>query len=718
MSVMNNGLDRRKFLKTGLVGATGLIVGFYLPGKHEIFAAGSQPVDMNAFIHVSPDDVVTVMVSKSEMGQGVATSLPMLVAEELECDWRKIRFEFAPAAKVYFDPAFGMQGTGGSTSIHSCWQPLRTVGATTREMLISAAAQKWGVDASECRAENGKVVHMGSKRSATYGSLAEAASKLPVPTDVKLKEYAEYKIIGKPMKRLDVPEKVNGRAKFGIDQRRPGMLHAVVLRCPVFGGKVASFDATKAKQVKGVRDVVQISDGIAVVADNTWDAMEGRRALEVTWDFGPGADFDTETMYANFGKSLDSKAGYSAKKVGDAASALNSAATKIEAEYRAPYEAHACMEPMNCTADIREGEGADLWVPTQFQTPSQAAAAKIAGVSPDKVNVHTTFLGGGFGRRGWSDFVNEACETSKAMKAPVQVTWSREDDMQHDYYRPASLVRFSAGFDADGKPVAFSAHIACDSIMRWFYGPSYVKNGYDDSSVEGIADQPYDFPNVAVDYNLVAGPVPQGFWRSVGASQNGFFRECFIDEMAAAAKKDPYEFRRDLLQNNARNLGVLNLVAEKAGWGKPIPAGHYRGIAVVEAFNTYVAEVAEISLDKDKNVKVHRVWVAVDVGQPVNPAIIEQQVRGGVVFGLSQGLKGEITIQKGRVVQGNFDTFEVLRMNEMPHVEVFITDSHLMPPTGMGEPAVPPITPAVYNAIFAATGKRVRKMPYRPDELA
>ncbi len=718
MSAITTGIDRRKFLKASLAGATGLIVGFYLPGRHELLAAEAAPVDMNALIHISPTNRITIVVSKSEMGQGVATSLPMLAAEELECDWRAIRFEFAPAAKVYYDPAFGMQGTGGSTSIHSSWEPLRKAGATAREMLIAAAAQKWNVDASECRAENGEVVHMGSKRRATYGSLAEAASKLQPPTDVKLKDPAEFKVIGKPYKRLDTPEKTNGRAKFGIDQRRPGMYHAVVLRCPVFGGKVASFDATKAKQVRGVKDVVQISDGIAVVADNTWSAMQGRKALDVQWDFGPSADFDTETMYGNFGKSLDSETGYSARKVGDAASALNGAATKIEAEYRAPYEAHACMEPMNCTADIREGESAELWVPTQFQTPSQNAAAKIAGISPEKAIVHTTFLGGGFGRRGWSDFVNEACETSKAMKAPVQVTWSREDDMQHDYYRPASMVRFSAGFDSDGKPVAFNAHIACDSIMRWFYGPAAVKNGFDDSSVEGIADIPYAIPNIGVNYNLVAGPVPQGFWRSVGASQNGFFRECFIDEMAAAAKKDPYEFRRDLLQNNARNLGVLNLVAEKAGWGKPVPAGRHRGIAVVEAFNTYVAEVAEISLDKDNNVKVHRVWAAVDLGQPVNPAIIEQQVRGGVVFGLTQGLKGEITIDKGRVVQGNFDTMEVVRMNEMPHVEVYITNSHSTPPTGMGEPAVPPITPAVYNAIFAATGKRVRKMPYRPEELA
>lgn len=716
MSAINSGLDRRKFLKTSLAGATGLIVGFYLPGKHELLAAEATPADMNAFIQVSPDNVITIIVSKSEMGQGVATALPMLAAEELECDWRKIRFVFAPAARVYFDPAFGMQGTGGSTSVHSSWEPLRKAGATAREMLIAAAAQKWNVDASECRAENSYVVHSGTKRRASYGSLAEAAAKLQPPTDVKLKDPAEFKVIGKPYKRLDTPEKTNGRAKFGIDQRRPGMYHAVVERCPVFGGKVTSFDGTKAKQVRGVKDVVQISDGVAVVADNTWSAMQGRKALDVQWDLGPNANVTTESIFQNFASALE-KPGVVAHKKGDAAGALQKAAQKVEAEYRAPYEAHATMEPMNCTADVREGEGVDLWAPTQFQTPSQMNAAKIAGVSPDKANVHTTFLGGGFGRRGWSDFVIEACEVSKAMKAPVQVTWSREDDMRHDYYRPASLVRFSAGLDDSGNLVALQIRVACDSIMNWFF-PGSVKNGLDNSSVDTLANQPYDIPNVLVDYQLVSGPIPQGFWRSVGASQNGFFRECFIDELAAAAKKDPYEFRRSLLKNNARNLGVLDLAAEKAGWSKPLPHGRYRGIAVVEAFNTYVAEVAEISLDSDKNVKVHRVVAAVDLGQPVNPSIIEQQVRGGVVYGLSQTLKGEITIDKGGVVQGNFDTFPVLRMNEMPHVEVHITNSHSVPPTGMGEPAVPPIAPAVFNAIFAATGKRVRKLPYRPDDLA
>jgi isoquinoline 1-oxidoreductase beta subunit len=716
MSVISTKIDRRRFLKTSLAGATGLIVGFYLPGRHEVLDAKADPAiaELNAFIHISPGNRITILVSKSEMGQGVSTSLPMLVAEELECDWRTIHFEFAPAAPAYFDPAFHRQLTGGSTSIHDCWEPLREAGATAREMLIAAAAQKWGVNARDCHAEHGEVVHPGTRQRASYGSLAEAAAKIPPPASVKLKNYTEFTIIGKPFKRLDVQEKVDGRARFGIDVRRSGMYHAVVLRCPVFGGKVASFDATKAKAVRGVKEVFEISSGIAVVADNTWNAMEGRRALEVKWDEGSSADVTSDSIFEQFSKALE-KPGVPAKKVGDAASALSTAATKVEAEYRAPYEAHAAMEPMNCTADIRE-DGAELWVPTQAQTSSQQVAAKIAGVKPEQVTVHTTFLGGGFGRRSETDFVAEACEISKAMKAPVQVTWSRDDDTRHDFYRPASLARFSAGLDAEGNPTSFAAHVACDSVLRWVFGS--VRNGMDGTSVDALANSPYDFPNILVDYQLIPGPIPLGFWRSVGCSQNGFFRECFIDELAVKAGKDPYEFRRGLLAHSPHNLGVLDLVAEKAGWSKPLPHGRYRGIAVVEAFHTYVAEVVEISLDKRKNVRVHRVVVAVDLGQPVNPAIIEQQVCSGVVYGLSQTLKGEITIDKGRVVQGNFDTFKVLRMNEMPQIEVHIADSHRTPPTGMGEPGVPPIAPAVFNAIYAATGKRLRKIPYRPEDLA
>jgi len=712
-------LDRRSFLKTGVAAGAGLVIGFYLPGRREALAAsraGEAAASgmINAWVRISPDDRVTVIVSKSEMGQGVATSMPMLLAEELECDWKKVRFEFAPAALVYFDPFFHMQGTGGSTSVRSGWVPLRQAGATAREMLIAAAAQKWSVDASECHAEDGRVVHAGTKRSATYGSLAEAAAKIPPPTNVKLKDASQFKIIGKPAKRLDTVEKTNGKAGFGIDVRRPGMLHAVVARCPVFGGKVKSFDATKAKAVPGVKDVVEISTGVAVIADNTWTALQGRKALDVEWDEGPAADVSTESMFKMF-ESATQKPGVNARKVGDADTAMSGAAQKIEAVYTAPYEAHATMEPMNCTADVRE-DSVEVWAPTQFQTPTQANAARIGGVKPEAVTVHTTFLGGGFGRRGWSDFVNEACETSKAMKAPVQVTFTREDDMQHDYYRPASYCKFTAGLDANGKIVAWQNRIACDSISNWFF-PGSVKNGMDSSSVEGCSDIPYDIPNISVDYNMVSGLIPQGFWRSVGCSQNGFFRESFIDEIAAATKQDAYQFRRALLSKSPRNLGVLDLAAEKGDWGKPLPAGRFRGIAVVEAFNTYVAEVAEISVDKG-DVKVHRVVVAVDLGQVVNPNIIRQQVVGGVVYGLSQALKGQITIDKGRVVQGNFDTFEVLRMNEMPaKVEVYIVPS-TADPTGMGEPAVPPIAPAVANAIFAATGKRIRHIPIHSEDLA
>jgi isoquinoline 1-oxidoreductase subunit beta len=721
MSAVITSIDRRNFLKTGLAGATGLIVGFYLPGRREVLAAGTEPAVLNAFIHVSPEDTVTILISKSEMGQGVVTSLSMLAAEELECDWKKIRTEFAPADKVYFDPVFGMQGTGGSQSVHSGWVPMRTAGATAREMLIAAAAQKWGVDASECHAENGAVVHTATKRRLTYGSLAEAAGKLTPPTNVKLKDPSEFKVIGRPTKRLDTPDKVCGKAMFGIDARRPGMLHASVEHCPVFGGKVASFDASKAKAIPGVKDVVPIMTGqppvmtgIAVVADNTWTAFQARKALDIKWDEGPNANASNASIFQEFEQRAQ-KEGVVSRKEGDAAAAMGNAAQKIEAVYRAPYQAHATMEPMNCVADV-QADRVDIWAPTQFQTPSQQIAAAIAGVKPEQSFVHTTYLGGGFGRRGWSDFVIEACQISKAMKAPAQVTWTREDDMQHDYYRPASYIKMAAGLDANGKPTAFTARVACDSIMNWFF-PGSVKNGMDSSSVEGVSDIAYDIPNILVDYQLVAGPVPMGFWRSVGASQNGFFSESFVDELAAAAKKDPYEFRRDLLSKKPRHLGVLNLAAEKAGWGKPLPKGVYRGIAVLEAFDTYVAEVAEVSVNKDNNVKVHRIVCALDCGQVVNPSIIEQQAMSAMVFGLTQTLKDQITIDKGRVVQANFDTNDPLRMNECPKMEVYIVPSKEVP-RGMGEPAVPPVAPAVCNAIFAATGKRIRKLPVRPEDLA
>ncbi len=722
MSLSHTPLDRRNFLKTGLAGATGLVIGFYLPSRRELLAAeAAAPSVLNAWVHIGSDDKVTLLISKSEMGQGVETSIAMLLAEELECDWKRIHTEFAPAAQVYFDPVFGMQGTGGSQSIHSSWDPMRKAGATARQMLIGAAAQKWGVDASECHAVNGTVVHAASKRSATYGSLAEAAAKIQPPQTVTLKDPSQFKIVGKPTKRVDTPKKVNGTAMFGVDVRLPKMLHASVEHCPVFGGKLASFDATKAKAIPGVKDVVPIVSGqppvptgVAVIADNTWTAFQGRKALDIKWDEGPNAGVTSASIRQTFIDALQ-KPGVSSRKEGDAASALSSGAQKVEAVYEAPYQAHMTMEPMNGTADVR-ADGVDLWVPTQFQTPSQLTGAGIGGVKPEAVNVHTTYLGGGFGRRGWSDFVAESAQLSKAVGVPVQVIWRREDDMQHDYYRPASYIKMSAALDGSGKPTAFTAHVACDSIMNWFF-PGSIKNGMDNSSVEGVTDIPYDIPNIAVEYHMVSGPIPMGFWRSVGASQNAFFSEGFVDELAAAAKKDPYEFRRDLLSKKPRHLSVLNLAAQKAGWSSPLPKGHGRGIALMEAFSTYVAEVAEVSVAKDGTVNVHRVVCAVDCGRVINPDTAAAQIEGGVIFGLTAALKSEITIDKGRVVQTNFGDNPVIRMNEVPKVEVYFVPS-TETPTGLGEPGVPPLAPAVANAIFAVTGKRVRKLPIRAEDLA
>jgi isoquinoline 1-oxidoreductase beta subunit len=716
MSGATMKVDRREFLKSGAAGAAGLVVGFYLPsGRGTVAAAAAVPFAPNAWIRVGTDDTITVVIDKSEMGQGVVTSLAMIMAEELECDWKKIRTEFAPAAKEYANPVFGIQGTGGSTSVRGSWPELSKAGAQAREMLIAAAAEKWGADKTLCRAEDGYVMHTQTKEKLNYGKLAEAAAKLPVPADAKPKDPKEYRIVGKDMKRLDSADKTCGRAEFGIDVRLPGMLHAVVARCPVFGGKVASFNADKAKAVRGVKNVVQISSGVAVVADNTWSAMQGRDALEIKWDEGTNAGLTSVAISELLADAASKPGGAVARKEGDATAAMAGAAKKVEAVYEAPFLAHATMEPMNCTAHVR-ADGCDVWAPTQFQTFNQMTAAKIAGLKPEQVNVHTTFLGGGFGRRAEQDFVIEAVEVSKAAGAPVQVTWSREDDMRHDFYRPASVARFEAGLDAEGWPVAWKNRIACPSIMSRFF-PGSVKNGLDDSSVEGAADLAYGVPNILVEYQLTETGIPVGFWRSVGHSQNAFFSECFIDELASAAGKDPYEYRRKLLQKAPRQLGVLELAATKAEWGKPLPAGRFRGIAVLTSFGSYVAQLAEISVDKKSSeVKVHRVVCAVDCGRYVNPLTIEAQMQGGIVYGLTAALRGAITIKGGRVEQGNFDDYQMLRVNEMPKVEVHILPSG-QASGGIGEPGTPPIAPAVCNAIFAATGKRIRKLPIRPEEL-
>jgi isoquinoline 1-oxidoreductase beta subunit len=692
-------MNRRNFLRSAAATAGGLFVGFYIPERSPLAADTPGPGEqkLNAFVHVGTDDHVTLFIHKAEMGQGTVTSLSMLLAEELECDWKKIRTEFPGVSPEYG----GFQGVVGSQSIRSSWTQLRQAGASAREMLVQAAAQKWGVDKSQCRAENNTVVNTATNARLTYGSLAEAAAKVASPTGITLKDPSQFRIVGKPMKRLDTPSKVNGKAEFGIDVRLPNMQYAVVARCPVFGGKVASFDAMKAKAVPGVKNVVQISTGIAVVADNTWSAMQGKRALDIKWDEGKTAAFSTPGISQTFA-DITKQPGQAQKTVGDAVGALGSAAKKIDAVYEVPYLAHAPMEPLNCVADVK-ADRCDIYASTQMQTSARAQAAKATGLNPNMVQVHTKYLGGGFGRRAQADYVGEAAEVSKAIGIPVKLTWSREDDLQQDLYRPASLTRFAAGLDADGWPVAFHSQTAC----TYFGGPR--------TAVEGIADTPYAIPNILVGSHNVDPGIPVSYWRSVGYSQNCYFHESFLDEIAVAGGKDPLELRLRLLANSPRLKGALQLAADKFGWSKPLPAGHGKGISIANNVGSNTVQIAEVSVEKGK-VKVHRVVCAVDCGHVVNPAGVEQQIQSGIVYGLSAALKGGITIDRGRVVQSNFHQYDVLRIDEMPKIEVHIVPSTAAP-GGIGEASPPGIAPAVCNAIYSATGKRIRRLPIRAEDL-
>jgi isoquinoline 1-oxidoreductase subunit beta len=709
-----SGFDRRQFLKT----SAGLVIGFSVApraGLSALEGSASRPLpDPNAFLRIGPDESVTVLLSHSEMGQGIWTTLPMLVAEELGCDWTKVRVEHAPAAPAYAHTAYGMQMTGGSTSTWSEFDRYRQVGAMAREMLVRAAAARWKVDPSACRAENGSVVHGGDRLS--FGKLASAAQQMTPPHEARLKDPKDWKILGKGTRRLDSPEKVTGRAQFGMDVRLPGMLTALVARSPVFGGKVKSFRAERAKAVPGVKAVVAVPSGVAVVAEHFWAAKLGRDALEIDWDLGPGADLDSVRMREDF-RALSRKPGVQAASAGDAEAAMRAAAKTLEAEYEVPYLAHATMEPMNCTARLTP-DGCEIWTGTQFQTMDQANAAQITGLKPEQVKIHTMFLGGGFGRRATppSDFVSEAVQVAKAAGGgvPIKTVWTREDDMRGGYYRPMWMHRVHVGLGSDGAPVAWRQTIVGQSILEGTpFAAMMVKDGVDGTSVEGASDSPYvkGTPNHRVDLHSPKTAIPVLWWRSVGHTHTAFVMETFVDELALAAGQDPLEYRRRLLKQHPRHLGALNLAAEKAGWGRPLPAGRFRGLAVHESFGSFVAEVAEVSVG-DGRVRVHRVVCAVDCGVCVNPAGVEAQLQGGVAFGLTAALYGELTLKAGRVEQSNFHDYPMLRLSEMPRVEVHVVPS-FEKSGGVGEVGVPPIAPAVANAVFAATGKRIRRLPLR-----
>jgi isoquinoline 1-oxidoreductase beta subunit len=714
-------LSRRTFLIAGAAVGGGLLigVGFGAAGTASADAAdlaNSTALSPNAFVRIDPDGQVTVTMGYIEMGQGTYTSVPMLIAEELEVDLTSVRFEHAPPNdKLYANPLLGFQVTGGSTTIRSSWEPMRRAGATARVMLVTAAASAWKVEPASCRAEKGEVIHAASGRRVKYGALVADAAKLPVPEQVALKQAQDFKLIGTPAKRLDTPAKVNGTAQFGIDARVPGMKIATLASSPVFGGKLRSVDDSKALAVRGVLKVVRLDDAVAVIADHMGAAKKGLAALDIQWDNGPNASLQTADIVRELEAAANTKAGAVARNEGDADKALAGAATRVEAVYEVPFLAHATMEPMNCTVDLR-ADSCELWLGSQVLTRAQAAAAQVAGLPLEKVTVHNHLLGGGFGRRLEVDYVIRAVQIAKQVGAPVKVIWTREEDMQHGMYRPYFYLRFAAGLDAQGQPVAWKNRIVGSSILaRW--APPLFKNGFDRDAVESAAKPPYALPNIFVDYVQQEPPaIPTAFWRGVGPTRNVFAVESFIDELAAAAKQDAVAYRRGLLSKNPRAKAVLELAAEKAGWGQALPKGRGRGVAVQFAFGTYMAQVADVEVGKDGGVLVRRVVCAVDCGTVINPDTVRAQVESGIMFGVSATLHGAITLKDGRVEQSNFHDYRVVRMNEAPTIEIHIVKSGEAP-GGMGEPGTSALAPAVTNAIYAATGKRLRKLPVDGAQL-
>ena len=707
-------ITRREFLKTSAAATSGLTLGMYLPGVISDARAAGTIYTPNAWVHIGDDNSITLISARSEMGQGVYTSMPMLIAEELHVDLKKVKVQIAPPNAAYVNALLGAQITGGSTSVRDGWEKLRVGGAQVRSMLVAAAADKWKVDAAQCSARDGVVTGPGGKK-ASYGELAEAASKLPVPDPktIALKDPKDFTIVGKATKRLDTPHKVNGTAEYGIDVKLPGMVYASLAQSPVIGGKVVSFDASKAKGMRGVIDVVQIPDGVAVVADTYWHAKSARDTLDIKWDDGPVGALSNAVMIAGIRDAAGKEKWINIKTTGDAAGAMAGAAKTVKAEYQSQMLAHATMEPMNFTADFRDGKCL-LVGPTQFQQGAQAATAAALGIKPEDITLKTTFLGGGFGRRLELDFIVQAAQISKAVGKPVKLLWTREDDTTHDFYRPMALHRMEAGLDASGKPVAYTFQLTSQSVTQRAFG--LPKDTLDPFMAEASVPL-YDMPNAKYDLIIHDAGLRVGYWRSVSHALNAFGNESFVDELAHAADKDPYAYRMDLLDKAPRMANVLKLAGEKAGWGKPLPAGHFRGVALMEGYDTMMAQIAEISLNKDNEITVHRMVVAADLGHMVNPDTVEAQIQSAVVFGLSSTLFDEITLENGRVQQTNFNNYPVLRWYQTPKIDVVLVQS-TEKPGGIGEPATALVGPVVANALFAATGKRLRKLPLTPANIA
>jgi isoquinoline 1-oxidoreductase beta subunit len=709
----HSSLTRRFFLISSTVAGGGLMLGLGIgdlaraAGESEGAASGAKVTN---WIVIQPDGTIIVRIARSEMGQGSFTALPMLVCEELECDWSKVKGEYASATEN-LDNSFGSMGTGGSRAIRDSQEMLRKAGATAREMLLAAAAAKWGVPRSELKVENSVITHIPTGRTMTYGEIAEAASKLAPPKDVTLKDPKDWKLVGKAQARFDIPDKVMGRPVYGIDVRIPGMLYATIAQCPVFGGKLGSYDEAKIEGMPGLRQVVPMGDAVAVVGDSYWQVRQALAALPITWDEGPNAKLDDAAIWEMMRGGLSATDALVATKEGDVKAALAGAAKVVEAEYQAPFLAHATMEPMNCTAHVLPDK-VEVWAPSQNAQAALAVAAKAAGVDPKKVEVHITMLGGGFGRRGAvQDFVRQAVLISKAAGKPVKLLWSREEDMRHDFYRPISMAKFTAGLDPSGMPVAWQTRVTGQSILAALR-PEALQNGLDKNFLEGLADMPYEVANVFVDYAMRNTAVPVGFWRSVNNSQNAFYKESFLDEVALAGGQDPYELRRKLLQNHPKQLAVLDVAAKQAGWGTALPAGMFRGIAYHDSYGSLACGVAEISVSDKSEIKVHRIVCAVDPGYVVNPDTVVTQIEGAIVYGLTAALYDKITIKNGRVEQGNFDDYPMLRLRAMPVIEVVQVPSGGFW-GGIGEIGLPPVAPAICNALFAATGKRIRSLPLK-----